>query len=73
MTRTQITNSLDWPTPKSADDCVTDAMVDCAYAVLYPVESWPDRLIATARSRVRSALEAAFEKQRAAVRCSAPE
>jgi len=60
MTRTQITNDPDWPTPRSFDERVTEEMVDRAYAVLYPVESWPDRLIATARVRVRTALEAAW-------------
>jgi len=47
MMRAQITNDLDWPVPRSIDERVTDDMVERAYAVLYPVESWPDRLIAT--------------------------
>ena len=61
MTRTAITNDPDWPEPRDrVVDLVTDDMVDIAYSVLYPVESWPDSLVATAKRRVRTALETAL-------------
>ena len=75
MTRTAITNDPHWPnlppdnkegkmvlTAKPIwEDLVTGEMVDAAFAVLFPIESWSDRQIFTTKLRVRAALEAALE------------
>ena len=61
MTRTAITNDPHWPKLPLDSDAVTGEMVDAAFAVLYPIESWPDRLIFTTKLRVRAALEAALK------------